>query len=147
MPARILVIETDQHIRELIAEILHDEGYEVRVGDRASVTYADIVETDPDLIILDVIPHLAAQSWALVAQLQQRPATQTISLIVSSTVTPTADESPALPSQVALLPKPFALDVLLQTVGESLRVARRHGVSSRLCYRQSDREHGRGDHA
>lgn len=53
-PKRIMVVDDDQQLAELMREFLTDEGYDVQVvfqGDRA---FAVVQSSLPDLIILDV---------------------------------------------------------------------------------------------
>ena len=51
---RILIVEEDPPIRELLVGLLTDEGYEVSAAQNSKATL-DIADTfDPDLIVLDL---------------------------------------------------------------------------------------------
>ena len=52
--AQILVVDDEPDIRQLVQEILEDEGYSVQVakdGESARITYA---QQQPDLVLLDI---------------------------------------------------------------------------------------------
>ena len=55
MPAnQILVVDDEVGIRELLFEILRDEGYGVRLAENAQAARAARKETRPDLVLLDI---------------------------------------------------------------------------------------------
>jgi DNA-binding NtrC family response regulator len=55
MPANnILVVDDEIGIRELLSEILKDEGYSVRVAENANSARAARREARPDLVLLDI---------------------------------------------------------------------------------------------
>ena len=50
----ILVIDDEQDIRELIGEILKDEGHSTRLARNSQTAFEEINNAEPDLIILDI---------------------------------------------------------------------------------------------
>lgn len=54
MAADILIVDDEVDIRELIAGILEDEGYETRTADSADGALAAIKDRRPSLIVLDI---------------------------------------------------------------------------------------------
>jgi DNA-binding response OmpR family regulator len=52
---RILLVEDDKFLRELYAEILKDEGYEVAEAKDGQEGYQEIVKGGYDLVLLDII--------------------------------------------------------------------------------------------
>ena len=54
MGKSILVVDDEQDIRELVADILEDEGYDVSMAANAAETQTKIEKSLPDCIILDV---------------------------------------------------------------------------------------------
>ena len=54
MAADILIIDDEADIRELIAGILQDEGYETRLAHNSDAALAEISQRRPSLIILDI---------------------------------------------------------------------------------------------
>jgi DNA-binding NtrC family response regulator len=55
-PKTVLIVEDDEAIRSSIAELLSDEGYEVRVASDGSQAIKDLKQNQaPDLILLDLM--------------------------------------------------------------------------------------------
>ncbi len=54
MAADILIIDDEADIRELIAGILEDEGYETRLAHNSDAALAEIAQRRPSLIVLDI---------------------------------------------------------------------------------------------
>ena len=54
MPANVLVVDDELDIRELIQEILSDEGYKVTVAASASEAKIARTKQEFDLILLDI---------------------------------------------------------------------------------------------
>lgn len=52
---KILLVEDDTSIRELLTEILEDEGYSVVSGANGSEGLKSLEKTIPDLIIMDIM--------------------------------------------------------------------------------------------
>ena len=50
----ILVVDDEKDIRELIGEILVDDGHEVRLAENSEEAISFINETPPQLLILDI---------------------------------------------------------------------------------------------
>lgn len=53
-PKRIMVVDDDQQLAELMREFLTDEGYDVQVVSQGDRAFAAVQASLPDLIILDV---------------------------------------------------------------------------------------------
>src|ERR1700741_1642217 len=51
---QILVVDDEVGIRELLSEILSEEGYQVRLAENASEARAYRSRTRPDLVLLDI---------------------------------------------------------------------------------------------
>jgi DNA-binding response OmpR family regulator len=57
--ASIVIIEDEQRIRELLSRVLADRGYEVRASATAMDGLQSVVNTSPDVVILDMgLPDL-----------------------------------------------------------------------------------------
>jgi len=50
----ILVVDDEKDIRELVGDILRDEGHEVRLAWNGESTLKELNDAPPDLIILDI---------------------------------------------------------------------------------------------
>ena len=53
--SRVLVVEDDDTLRESLAEILGDEGYEVRSAAHGGEAIEQLAGWEPDLILLDLM--------------------------------------------------------------------------------------------
>ena len=51
---RILIVEDDAHVREMLAEYLRTHGYEVAQADRGTAMREAVEKTLPDVVLLDV---------------------------------------------------------------------------------------------
>ena len=51
---QILVVDDEIGIRELLSEILHDEGYQVRLAENAGQARTLRSQGRPDLVLLDI---------------------------------------------------------------------------------------------
>jgi two-component system OmpR family response regulator len=113
MDSTILVVEDDPHLREVITEVLSDEGYnvyEAMDGQRALERIESLV---PDLILSDIrMPRLSGIELA--ERLKQRRHPIPIVLMSTSNNAPAGDGPP-------FLAKPFALDDLVALVARILR--------------------------
>lgn len=54
-PRRILVVEDDPSLRDTLAEVLRDDGHEVRVAEDGEAGLATIDEWNPEVIVLDLM--------------------------------------------------------------------------------------------
>src|SRR3546814_8571023 len=52
--ARILVVDDEIGIRELLSEILYDEGHTVELAENAAQARASRLRVRPDLVLLDI---------------------------------------------------------------------------------------------
>ena len=57
MALEILIVDDERDIRELVAGVLSDEGYECRVAGDSTSALAMIDERRPSLVLLDVWLH------------------------------------------------------------------------------------------
>jgi two-component system, NtrC family, nitrogen regulation response regulator NtrX len=117
---QILVVDDEVGIRELLSEILSDEGYQIRLAQNASEARAFRSRTRPDLVLLDIwMPDTDGitllREWAS-AGLLNMPVVMmsghgTIDTAVQATRIGAYD----------FLEKPITLQKLLATVGRALK--------------------------
>ncbi len=113
----ILVVEDEAPIREVLAEILRDEGYAVLVASNGAVALVVVAERRPDLVLTDaMMPGL--DGLGLLRRLRADPRTAAIPVVVTSAALRpgSADLDGA-----AFLAKPYDLDDLLRAVRDGLR--------------------------
>jgi len=111
--AQILVIEDDRDIRNLIRQVLSDEGHDLTFVDGLDRAPQDLA---PGLVIMDLVglhPYESGNARALVRGVSLRYPTTPI--IVCTAHEPALKEIDGLGASV-VLPKPFAIDLLVQTV-------------------------------
>ena len=67
--ARVLVVEDEQDVAELVRYHLAKEGYDVRVSPNGADALRQVREARPDLILLDImVPHHGAGKSAAASQ-------------------------------------------------------------------------------
>ena len=118
--AQILVVDDEMGIRELLSEILSDEGHSVRLAENATAARAERARARPDLVLLDIwMPDTDGISllkeWAANGQL-----TMPVVMMSGHATIDTAVEATRI-GALDFLEKPIALQKLLATVKRALR--------------------------
>lgn len=116
----ILVVDDEVGIRELLSEILSDEGYQVRLAENANEARALRGRARPDLVLLDIwMPDTDGISllkeWATSGLL-----TMPVVMMSGHGTIDTAVEATRI-GAFDFLEKPIALQKLLATVGRALK--------------------------
>jgi DNA-binding response OmpR family regulator len=118
MAARILVIEDDEHILELVTEVLWSAGYQV-----TSLRYPDLAldvvhREQPDLILIDVmLPKKSGVEVADCLWLHGFGTTPMIAMSASNVMYDLAGHSPFFHTVVR---KPFDMESLLRAVRDAI---------------------------
>lgn len=113
---RVLVVEDDSSIRQVLVEILELEGYAVRTAPDGLAALALLDAWRPDLIVLDLMmPRM--DGWHFREVQCQRPVLRDIPVLVLS-ASRRLEASLTTLAPAAALPKPFDLDELLIQVDE-----------------------------
>ena len=118
--SQILVVDDEVGIRELLSEILEDEGYQVRLAENAGQAREERVQARPDLVLLDIwMPDTDGitllKEWASSGLL-----TMPVVMMSGHGTIDTAVEATRI-GAYDFLEKPIALQKLLTTVGRALR--------------------------
>jgi two-component system, NtrC family, nitrogen regulation response regulator NtrX len=116
----ILVVDDEIGIRELLSEILSDEGYEVALAENAGAARAHRGRARPDLVLLDIwMPDTDGitllKEWASGGLL-----TMPVVMMSGHGTIDTAVEATRI-GAYDFLEKPIALQKLLATVGRALK--------------------------
>jgi two-component system, NtrC family, nitrogen regulation response regulator NtrX len=116
----ILIVDDEMGIRELLSEILSEEGYEVRLAQNASEARAFRTRTRPDLVLLDIwMPDTDGvtllKEWASAGLL-----TMPVVMMSGHGTIDTAVQATRI-GAYDFLEKPIALQKLLTTVGRALK--------------------------
>ena len=124
----ILIVDDEQAITELLAEVLTDAGYRVRIAYNGTEALAAIKEYPPALILLDyMLPGISGRD--VVRALRAQGYARLPVIMMSAT----ASAEPLLQAGATdFLPKPFFLDELLERVrrymGDALLYAQQRTV-------------------
>jgi two-component system nitrogen regulation response regulator NtrX len=116
---QILVVDDEIGIRELLSEILSDEGYDVQLAENAGAARAFRSQSRPDLVLLDIwMPDTDGitllKEWASTGQL-----TMPVVMMSGHGTIDTAVEATRI-GAYDFLEKPIALQKLLTTVGKAI---------------------------
>jgi two-component system response regulator CpxR len=105
----VLVVDDDEAIRQVISEVLRDEGYSVVCVENGVQALRELHKEDhPDVVLLDLMMPVMS-GWEVLEELQSSERLSRIPIVVVSAM--------AAPGACAHLPKPIDLDLLLETVG------------------------------
>ena len=116
IPPRVLVLEDDALVRDVVTEVLSDHGIEVDAAEDAAAALDKIAERDFDLIVADVrLPGEIDGTDAVRCARERRPWLR--SLFISGKAMPRLTD-PAIDEFIA---KPFRSHELLGCVWELLR--------------------------
>jgi CheY-like chemotaxis protein len=107
--ASVLVVDDDEAIRDVIAEVLRDEGYTVVCAENGAQALREMrAQHHPDLVLLDLMMPVMS-GWEVLEQLQASEELSRIPVVVVSAM--------SAPGASEHLAKPIDLDRLLDTVG------------------------------
>ncbi|MGL5985400.1 MAG: response regulator [Burkholderiales bacterium] len=117
---QILIVDDEIGIRELLSEILQEEGYSVRLAENANEARKQRNQHRPDLVLLDIwMPDTDGitllKEWGNNGQL-----TMPVVMMSGHATVDTAVEATRI-GAVDFLEKPIALQKLLATVQKALR--------------------------
>jgi DNA-binding response OmpR family regulator len=116
---RILLVEDDETLREVVAEALREDGYEVRIAADGELALELAERWQPKLVILDLMmPHMDGEEFTTAVR-QVRGLEQVPIIIVSASRY--SAEVGARVAAEATLRKPFDLFELTDRVNELLR--------------------------
>ena len=124
--SRVLVVDDDQSIRELLRVQLTKAGYEVVLAANGEEALSKAAENPPDIILIDVLmPHL--DGYETSARLKNDDATSSVPILMVSALGGPTDRVRALDMGVDdFINKPFDRIEMLARVRSLLRVKRLH---------------------
>jgi two-component system, NtrC family, nitrogen regulation response regulator NtrX len=126
---RILVVDDESDIRELVREILSEEGYVVEVAADGAEARAACARQAPDLVLLDIwMPD--TDGISLLREWQQSQAGLPVVMMSGHGTVETAVEATRL-GALDYIEKPLSLAKLLRTVQRALEDSRRVRKASR----------------
>jgi DNA-binding response OmpR family regulator len=114
-PGRVLVIEDDEHLREVMEALITIEGCEARTASNGNEALKVVEAWQPDLILLDLyMPGMDGREF-LTAYRALEGAHAPVILLTGRTQT---DEDVAHLGVAGQLPKPFNVNELLDMVSQ-----------------------------
>jgi DNA-binding response OmpR family regulator len=120
MAKKILIMDDDPTIADLLTEALADEGYETHMTTQSLRFYDAVREHQPDLILLDLMmPYLDGRDEL---QLMEMAVDRKIPVIVVTAFLGAGEEEPEFRKAgvVHIVYKPFDLDKLVELVRETI---------------------------
>lgn len=125
--AHILVVDDEPDIRELISDILREEGYQVATAANGSEADKALQQQRPDVVLLDIwmpdIDGISLMKRWLHESRQPETRPRAIVMMSGHGTVETAVEATRL-GACDFIEKPISLAKLLQTVAEALETAR-----------------------
>lgn len=114
--ASVLVVEDDADIRTALADVLEEEGYDVRVAANGQEGLTELRrEPRPRLVLLDLMMPVL-NGWQFRKAQLDEPALAEIPVVIVSADATAGSEASNI-GAAAFLQKPVELDELLNTVG------------------------------
>jgi two-component system phosphate regulon response regulator PhoB len=131
MPARILVADDEESVRQLLQIVLQHEGYEVLLATNGAEALLAAHNDAPDLILLDwMMPVLDGLS--VLKQLRKDEATHSIPILMLTARQSDSDTTTALVGGADVyLTKPFEPQVVLSMISRLLPEEKRAATASR----------------
>lgn len=123
-PARVLVVEPDPDLRDLVEMILSGDGYRVEIPPTDADAVALAARTMPDVVILGIAHPKDPRSWQILDQIQANPRTRMIPVVVISTSEAAAAEAQAAPvvgSPGSAVVSPYNIGALEEAVTHALK--------------------------
>lgn len=115
---RVLVVDDDATIRELVAEVLVGEGYTVETAANGQAALTLVRgRWPPDAIVSDLMMPVL-DGWGFIERCRQEPGCDTIPILVLSAAHDRPGSAERLRRQgvQAVLAKPFDLDALVASL-------------------------------
>jgi DNA-binding response OmpR family regulator len=135
-PAHVMVINDVPDLLTVLQEILEDEGYRVTVDTFSDfdleAKYAHVAQVKPDALILDLIIGSELLGWQLLQRIKLDRTLAQMPIVICTAAAHQVEEIGAhlRTMGVAVILKPFDIDVLLKAVEQALHGGPQGGHSS-----------------
>ena len=124
---RIAVIDDDVVFVELMHDLLaNGEGYDVVSSPHWFKSFEFIKQTQPDLVVLDLMMGREQTGWAVLDLVREDPETAHIPIILCSAAAPALSQSKqrlAAQGPIETVAKPFDVDHLLCVIQRLLKLS------------------------
>ncbi len=124
MSADVLIVDDETDIRELIAGILQDEGYEARLAHNSDAAISEIMQRRPTIVVLDIwLQGSKLDGLDLLLEIKKNHSDLPVVIISGHGNIETA-VSAIRRGAYDYIEKPFTADRLLHVVGRALEATR-----------------------
>ena len=117
MKKRILVVENNKEILDVIAIVLEQAGYEYRLYTNEKNIFVQVIQFEPDAILLDIVQP-TIEGTELCRKIKAAEGTTHIPVIVLSTHPKIEKVKEVCADEV--IAKPFDIDFLLETLDDQI---------------------------
>jgi two-component system nitrogen regulation response regulator NtrX len=124
MAPEILIVDDEEDIRDLIAGILHDEGFDTRVAGDSDGALQSVRTRRPQLIVLDIWLQGSRLDGIQVLDVLKREHPETPVVMISGHGTIETAVASIKKGAYDFIEKPFKADRLIHVVGRALEAAR-----------------------
>lgn len=119
MSKKILIIDDEPEMLNLVRYTLERAGYGVTTCDNGRQAWDMLVKTKPDLLVLDVmLPGI--DGYSLQIKISQDDQTKNIPIIVLTALEPSKTLFQKFPQVAGFMTKPFKTDALLESVEKAI---------------------------
>ena len=121
---RVLVVDDDAGIRQVLTTLLSEEGFQISTAPNGQEGLARAVESPPDVILLDVMMP-GMDGLEVCRQLRSHPKTRYVCILLVTAKAASTDKVAGLRAGADdFVTKPFDPDELIERIHTSLRRAR-----------------------
>lgn len=115
MAKKVLVIDDEPEMLNLVKYTLEQAGFEVHTCDNGRQAWDEIAKVRPDVLVLDVmLPGI--DGYSLQLKISQEPTTKDLPIVVLTALEPSKTLFQKFPQVQGFMTKPFKTEELLKTV-------------------------------
>lgn len=115
MAKKVLVIDDEPEMLNLVKYTLEHAGFEVHTCDNGRQAWDEIAKVRPDVLVLDVmLPGI--DGYSLQLKISQEPTTKDLPIVVLTALEPSKTLFQKFPQVQGFMTKPFKTEELLKTV-------------------------------
>ncbi|MEJ2019157.1 MAG: sigma-54-dependent Fis family transcriptional regulator, partial [Maritimibacter sp.] len=135
--ADILIVDDERDIRELISDILEDEGYTTRLAGNSSDAVAEVKRELPGLMILDIWLKDSAMDGIDILKMVKREHPEVPVVIISGHGNIEIAVAAIKQGAYDFIEKPFNIDQLMVVIGRAMETSRLRRENVELKRRDS----------
>jgi len=118
MAKKVLVIDDEPEMLNLVKFTLEKGGFEVHTCDNGRHAWDAIARVKPDVLVLDVmLPGI--DGYSLQLKISQEQATKDLPIVILTALEPSKTLFQKFPQVVGFMTKPFKAEELLRTVQDA----------------------------